>query len=107
VVPDLFHSLGPFDVIVLSDEAPRAKGRLLDQDLAVGELAETSQIGSLEELLDRLRGESPPFLAMLLTGCLELNDAQRVGLGLSAVVRKPFLVEDLGRMIRTVLAGGA
>ncbi len=43
---------------------------------------------------------------MLLTGRLELNDAQRVGLGLSAVVRKPFLVEDLGRMIRTVLVGG-
>jgi len=107
VVPDLFHSLGPFDVIVLSDEPPRATGRLLDEDLASGELAEPSEpLVSLKELLDRLRGENPPFQAVLRSGRLERDDAQRVGLGLSAVVRKPFLVEDLGRTIRTVLAGG-
>src|SRR5262245_25876065 len=64
---ELFLSSGPYDAVLLDDEMPRLTGR---------------------KVLARLREAGERVAALLLSGSLALDEDERAGLGVGAVLRK-------------------
>jgi len=80
---ELFRSSGPYDAVLLDDEMPRLTGR---------------------KVLARLREAGECVAALLLSGNLVLDEKEKKGLGVGAVLRKPVSIKELTAAIRRALA---
>lgn len=83
---ELFLSSGPYDAVLLDDEMPRLTGR---------------------KVLARLREAGERVAALLLSGSLVLDENEKAGLGVGAVLRKPVSITELTAAIRRTLANAS
>lgn len=79
---EILEAQRPFDAIVLDEEMPRLKGR---------------------DLLSRLRSGGSTVAAVLCSGSLEMDSEERARLGVAALLRKPFPLEALLEVLRSVV----
>src|SRR4029450_7695351 len=83
---ELFLTGGPYDALPLADEMPRLTGR---------------------KVLARLREAGERVAALLFSGSLVLDENERAGLGVGAVLRKPVSITELTAAIRRTLANAS
>ena len=83
---ELFLTSGPYDALLLDDEMPRLTGR---------------------KVLARLREAGERVAALLFSGSLVLDENERAGLGVGAVLRKPVSITELTAAIRRTLASAS
>jgi CheY-like chemotaxis protein len=81
----LYRAKRPFDALLLDEEMPGLTGR---------------------QILRLLRGEGDWVAAVILSGNLLLDAAERVELGVGPVLRKPVSMRDLCAALRDAIAGG-
>jgi CheY-like chemotaxis protein len=81
---EAFLSQGPFDAVVTDCDLPRLTG---------------------PQLVARLRAQPSDVPAVLMSGRLELDAADRRRLGIGPTLQKPFGLDVLTRALRRVLAG--
>jgi CheY-like chemotaxis protein len=81
----LYRAKRPFDALLLDEEMPGLSGR---------------------QILRLLRGEGDWVAAVILSGNLLLDAAERAELGVGPVLRKPVSMRDLCAALRDAIAGG-
>jgi CheY-like chemotaxis protein len=81
----LYRAKRPFDALLLDEEMPGLTGR---------------------QILRLLRGEGDWVAAVILSGNLLLDAAERAELGVGPVLRKPVSMRDLCAALRDAIAGG-
>jgi CheY-like chemotaxis protein len=80
----LYRAKRPFDALLLDEEMPGLTGR---------------------QILRLLRGEGDWVPAVILSGNLLLDAAERAELGVGPVLRKPVSMRDLCAALRDAIAG--
>jgi two-component system response regulator MprA len=81
----LYRAKRPFDALLLDEEMPGLTGR---------------------QILRLLRAEGDWVAAVILSGNLLLDAAERAELGVGPVLRKPVSMRDLCAALRDAIAGG-
>jgi two-component system response regulator MprA len=81
----LYRAKRPFEALLLDEEMPGLTGR---------------------QILRLLRGEGDWVPAVILSGNLLLDAAERAELGVGPVLRKPVSMRDLCAALRDAIAGG-
>lgn len=81
----LYRAKRPFDALLLDEEMPGLTGR---------------------QILRLLRSEGDWVAAVILSGNLLLDAAERAELGVGPVLRKPVSMKDLCAALRDATAGG-
>jgi CheY-like chemotaxis protein len=79
----LYATSGPFDALLLDEEMPELTGR---------------------QVLLRLRGQGDEVAALIISGNLELDEAERTALGVGPVLRKPIPLRELAQALRAAIA---
>ncbi len=80
---DVFHTRGPFDVLLLDEHMPGLKGR---------------------ECLARLVSEGHQIRAVLMSGSVQFDESEASPLGIRVWLRKPVPFEDITRAIHRAAA---
>jgi DNA-binding response OmpR family regulator len=78
-----YLTFGPFDALLLDEEMPQLTGR---------------------QLLLRLREKGDRVPALLISGNLELDEAERTALQVGPVLRKPIPLRELAQALRAAIA---
>jgi two-component system response regulator VicR len=78
---DLFHTAGPFDLVLLDGDMPRLTGR---------------------EVARKVRAESLSLPVVIVSGTVHISEAEAQALGVTFLL-KPVLPNDLVRQIRRLL----
>jgi len=80
----LYRTEGPFDAVLVDEEMPGLTGR---------------------GFLQTLRSEGVTVPAVILSGHLILDDAERAALGVGRVLRKPVSMREIVAALREAIAG--